>query len=357
MIRVKNLNLAVGAFALCDVSLHVAPGEYFVLFGPSGAGKTLLLECLCGLNRIDAGGIFIDGEDATRLEPRRRRLGYLPQDYALFPHRTVRQNIAFGLEHRGLARRQIHQRVDHWMSMFNVGHLADRHPGRLSGGERQRVALARALAVEPAVLLLDEPVSALDEPMRDQVCRELKQLQRRTRVTTIHVGHSLAEMLATADRVGFVDGGRLVQVGTPRELLDRPKNSRVAQFVQPGNLFAADARTASDAVHLAGPGGARLRAAPSPGIAFAGPVKVMVRPEQFRVSRTAPAATAALACLEGTVSETADVGPMVRVLVACSPGFELAALITRLEHSALQLASGDRVWLSAAPEAVHVMDV
>ena len=168
MIRIERLNYSVGNFALQDVSLQVAEGEYFVLLGPTGSGKTLLAECICGLNRIDSGRIWIGQEDVTRLEPRYRGIGYVPQDYALFPHQSVRANVRFGLTRRLLAERGMSPEAADLMEkvvldLVGISHLAGRSTRKLSGGEKQRVALARALAIEPKVLLLDEPVSALDE--------------------------------------------------------------------------------------------------------------------------------------------------------------------------------------------------
>ncbi|MHC4398810.1 MAG: ABC transporter ATP-binding protein [Planctomycetota bacterium] len=374
MIHVEKIRFSVGNFALDDVSLEVAPGEYFVLLGPSGSGKTLLLECLCGLNRIDSGRVVIGDVDVTRLEPRRRGIGYLPQDYALFPHLTVRRNVAFGLKGRSAhstadrgepnrrARKrsteEIDSQVDEVMGLVGVAFLADRRPERLSGGEKQRVALARALAVRPRVLLLDEPVSALDEQTRDGLCTELKRLQRSTRTTTVHVCHNFAEMMAVADRVGIIHDGRIVQVGTPREILERPRNRFVAQFVQAGNVFSARAE----------PDGPWLRLtrdriefrAPRSSSHAEGDVLFMIRPENVHV-RTVPfdGLPPGAATLEGTVSRLADAGALIRLAVDCGAEearTQFSISLGRKEYSACRVEVGDRVCLAVFPDDVHVLE-
>ena len=356
MIHIEQLHFAVGTFALEDVSLHVRPGEYFALLGPSGAGKTLLVECLCGLCRIDRGRIRIDGRDVTHLEPRHRGIGYLPQDYALFPHRTVRQNIAFGLQHRGLRAAAIRRRVDRLMDQLDVAHLADRYPKKLSGGEKQRAALARALAIEPNILLLDEPVSALDEQTRDSLCRRLKDLQQATGTTTIHVCHNFVEMLAVADRVGVIHQGRVLQVDAPRAVLERPNSTRVARFVQAGNLLPARARCDGPRVRLACSGGPVLWAPKPDWDCDAAEVVAMVRPEHIRLAAAGPGPlTPDTSAVEGTIRHVADMGPLLRVVVACTAETELLVLVGRREYNSAHVGAGDRVYLTIAAEDVHVL--
>lgn len=358
MIHIQRLNFSVGSFALHDVSLHVAPAEYFVLLGPTGSGKTLLVECLCGLNRIDSGQILIAGTDVTHLEPRNRGLGYLPQDYALFPHQTVRRNIRFGLKNRRLNPVSIRQQVDQLMNQLGLDHLADRLPGKLSGGEKQRVALARALAVRPRVLLLDEPVSALDEQTRDNLCHRLRQLQKSTKTTVLHVCHNFVEMLAVADRVGIIERGRILQVGTPQEILKRPNSARVARFVQAGNLFSARAEPDGEWVRLACAGGMEF-IAPRPGSRCpAGDVMVMVRPENIQLrsagseSEKLPPGTTTL---EGSITDVVDLGPMVKVSATCGREAELLVILGKKEYNHRQVGAGRKVALFVAPEDVHLM--
>ncbi|MBN2474784.1 MAG: ABC transporter ATP-binding protein [Pirellulales bacterium] len=355
MIRIEQLQFAVGSFALRKISLHVRPGEYFVLLGPTGSGKTLLIECLCGLNRIRSGRIHIDGVDVTRYEPRNRGIGYLPQDYALFPHRTVRQNVGFGLASRRSDPTTIRREVDRLMEQVGVGHLANRYPERLSGGEKQRVALARALAIRPQVLVLDEPVSALDEQTRDELCRQLKQLQLGTRTTTVHVCHNFAEMLSVADRVGIIQQGGILQVGAPADVLQRPAGTQVARFVQVGNLFAARARDVGGWVEVDCRQGIVLRAAKRGAADLSGQVTVMVRPENVRLTPATPEKPPEATALEGSVSAVVDLGPLVRVRVCCGEGVQWLASLGKREYQDHRLAAGDRVHLSIDPSDVHIM--
>jgi len=403
MIRVENLNMTVGRFALEDVSLHVRPGEYFVLLGPTGSGKTLLIETICGLNRARSGRIIIDGLDMTRREPRHRRLGYVPQDYALFPQQTVLENIAYGLEpdrlwlriprcfvrallvrpaqrlrvpaylaktllirpgrrllelatHRRWAERRP-QTLWELMELVGVRHLADRLPERLSGGEKQRVALARALAIRPQVMLLDEPVSALDEETREAVCRQLKRVQHDTGTTMVHICHNFTEMLAVADRAGIIVDGRILQVGTPQEILQRPCNTRVARFVQAGNLFRAVARADGPWLKLVCGPGLELRVKkPDAPVPDGTELSVMVRPEDVRLAAARPSAPPPeTIVLDATVTDVTDQGPVVNLHVSCGPGPGLVVSLGKRHYRELRPTAGDRVPLLIDCADVHVM--
>ena len=221
-IRIEKLSFRIGEFELKDVSLEVAEGEYFVLTGPNGAGKTMLMRLIAGLEAPDAGEIFIAGARATPVPPWERPIGYVPQDGALFPHRNVERNVAFGLEVRKLDRERIAKEVGEAAELLGISRLLKRTTGGLSGGEKQKVSLARALVLKPAVLLLDEPVSAIDEADRDRLCGELKDIQRRTGVTTIHVAHNRREADLVADRVGVLGSGAVRIVGDGRAAEERP---------------------------------------------------------------------------------------------------------------------------------------
>ncbi len=355
MIRVEGLRYSVGAFALDNVSLDVRPGEYFVLLGPSGSGKTLLLECLCGLNRVAAGRIAIGGRDVTHLEPRSRGIGYLPQDYALFPHCTVRGNVAFGLASRGLAPPDAAERVDRMLRLLGIAPLAGRLPARLSGGEKQRVALARALAIGPQALLLDEPVSALDEQTRDGVLRELRRLQQKTGTTAVHVCHSFAEMLAVADRAAVIYGGRILQVGTPDGILRRPATAAIARFVQSGNILPCRASADGDLVRLDSAEGFSLLACRREPDPSDGEVQAVIRPEHVAVWAEPPdPLPARTAVLEGHLGEATDQGAVVQLTVDCR-GRPLTVALARREHRELALQPGQRLWLAVAAEDVHVV--
>ena len=236
MIRAEEISFSIGTFELRRLNIDMAKGEYFILLGPPGSGKTIFLECLCGLKKIQSGRIRIDGRDVTNLEPRRRGIGYVPQDYALFPHLSVKQNITFGLRAHGYAETNVTETAD----LLGIRHLLSRRINGLSGGEKQRVALARALVLKPKILLLDEPVCALDEVTRQQVCAQLSDIQRRLGLTTVHVSHNLEEAFSVADRAAILHQGLLQQIGTLDELLRKPKSEFVARFMRCENIFCAE---------------------------------------------------------------------------------------------------------------------
>jgi len=228
MIRTEKIIFQVGQFELKRLSIEIAAGEYFILLGPPGSGKTVFLECLCGLKRLKSGRIYIDGRDVTNLEPRLRNIGYVPQDYALFPHLSVEQNISFGLRVRGRSQDEVAETAD----MLGIKQLLSRSIAGLSGGEKQRVALARALVLQPKILLLDEPVCALDEVTRQEVCSQLLAIQRKLGLTTIHVSHNLEEAFSVADRAGLLHHGVMQQVGPMDELVNEPNSEFVARFMR-----------------------------------------------------------------------------------------------------------------------------
>lgn len=279
MIEIENLSLEVGSFALRNLSLRIGAGEYFVLLGPTGAGKTLFLKCLCGLIAVQSGTICIEGQEVTHLAPRLRQIGYVPQDYGLFPHLRVEENITFALRLRRISRREARERVRPILEMLQLEPLLARSPTTLSGGERQRVALARALAIQPRLLLLDEPVSALDESTREHVCTELRRIQQELQITTIHVSHNLEEALAVSDRAGILDAGRLVQTGPVPELLQHPKNEAVARFLRAENIFTGQATPSSRGGSLVSFAGNCIRVSQP----CEGEVKFTIRPEALRV--------------------------------------------------------------------------
>jgi ABC-type Fe3+/spermidine/putrescine transport system ATPase subunit len=239
MIRVDALTVDFGGFALEDISLRVAPGESFFVLGPSGAGKTLLLEAILGIRPPEKGRIFLDGREVTHQRPERRGVGYVPQDLALFPHLSIRENILFGL-HGKIDHHRL-KRLDYWVELMDLGSVIDRKGiETLSGGERQRVALARALITEPSVLFMDEPFSALDASLRRRLQIEFRSLQKKLGLTLVQVTHDPEEAFMMADHMAILIDGKIEQQGLPGELYNRPLNSRVASFLMLHNLFDGD---------------------------------------------------------------------------------------------------------------------
>ncbi|MFO1175053.1 MAG: ATP-binding cassette domain-containing protein [Paracoccaceae bacterium] len=238
----KVYGAELGAFeALRDINLTIRANEFFTLLGPSGCGKTTLLRILGGFEQLSAGSCRIFGQDVSRLPPEGRPVNTVFQQYALFPHMSVRRNIAFGLEMLGRHRSEIARTTDEMLALVHMTDHADRRPDQLSGGQRQRVALARALAPRPKLLLLDEPLSALDLKLRQKMRLELKSLQRETGITFVFVTHDQEEALAMSDRVAVLSKGRLEQVGTPEEIYEFPKSCFVADFIGESNLLKARA--------------------------------------------------------------------------------------------------------------------
>lgn len=240
MIEVRNLSIDLGEFSLRNVNLTVGDKEYFVLLGPTGAGKTVFLECIAGLHRISKGEIWIDGNNVTDLAPEEREMGYVPQDYVLFPFLNVAGNIAFGLRQAGYPRIDIEEKVKTLASLTGVSHLLDGDTRSLSGGEKQRVALARALALSPEVLLLDEPLSSLDLQTAKYLRLELRRIHEASGITTIHITHNQTEAEEIADRIGIFNRGRLEQVGEPKEVFFYPQNEIVADFIGAPNILECD---------------------------------------------------------------------------------------------------------------------
>ncbi|MCO5093177.1 ABC transporter ATP-binding protein [Bosea sp. (in: a-proteobacteria)] len=249
-VDITGVNLSYGTnHVLKDVNLAIEPGEFFAFLGPSGCGKTTLLRLIAGFNQADTGEVRIGGKPITDLPPWKRDVGMVFQSYALWPHMSVRRNVAFGLEERGVKRAEVERRVEAALDLVGLGHLADRRPSQLSGGQQQRVAVARTVAVEPKVLLLDEPLSNLDAKMRVQVRRELRDLQQRLGLTTIFVTHDQEEANTICDRIAVMNDGIVQQVGTPMELYERPANLFVAGFLGTANILAGK---------LTGSGGTRV---------------------------------------------------------------------------------------------------
>ena len=328
--------------ALDDVSIRINQGEFFTLLGPSGCGKTTLLRLIAGFETPTSGTILLDGVDITHLPPNKRPVNTVFQSYALFPHLTVAQNIAFGLEMLGQARSVVAGRVARMLALVKLESLAGRRVSQLSGGQQQRVALARALAPQPKVLLLDEPLSALDLQLRKEMQIELKRLQVETGITFVFVTHDQEEALTMSDRIGVMSAGKLQQVGSPRDIYTRPVNRFVASFIGETNFLPG---------HTV-PGGVRLGCGAVVEVTGmrAGAVTVAVRPEQVRIE---PAGSGGVpAVLRSLVYFGTD----THCHLALADGAEVVARVQNPTGGDVGLAVGQAVSARFAPGAAQVLE-
>jgi sulfate transport system ATP-binding protein len=315
-IQVRGLTKRFGSFvALDDVDVTVRSGTLTALLGPSGGGKTTLLRVIAGLEQADSGTVVIDDQDATRIPARRRDVGFVFQHYAPFGHLSVARNVAFGLEIRKRPKAETAARVDELLHLVHLEAFADRLPSELSGGQRQRMALARALAVEPKVLLLDEPFGALDATVRKELRQWLRRLHDEVHVTTVFVTHDQAEALEVADEIVVVNGGRVEQVGAPDEVYDRPVNEFVMRFLGPTTSLGG----------------------------------LLVRPHDVEVL-TAPADGA----VAGVVESLRRVGFEARLEARADDGSVVEVLGSRSDPALRELRPGDRVWLRAVGPALTI---
>ncbi len=316
--------LAVDAI---DASINA--GEFFSLLGPSGCGKTTTLRMIAGFVRPTSGEILLDGSDVAQVPPHRRNVHTVFQNYALFPHLNVFDNIAFGLRRQKVAKGEVRKRVEEALELVELGGMAARRPQQLSGGQQQRVALARALVLRPAVLLLDEPLGALDAKIRKQLRLELKALQEEVGITFVFVTHDQEEALSMSDRVAVMSAGCIEQIGTPAEVYESPATVFVADFLGVSNLMDAEAVDRAPAHCTLAVGDFRLRAAAGD-LTASGPVKIVARPE--RVELLEHGAERAN-CLPGMVERTVYVGASVQVMVRLATGAQLQASIANTGHA------------------------
>ena len=346
MLEIRDLSLSLGEFSLDGVDLTVADAEYFIILGPTGAGKTILLETLAGIYTPKTGTITLDGRNITRTDPRDREIGMVYQDYMLFPHLTVGENVGFGLRQRGDAPARIRETVRKTADLLGIGRLLERTPGTLSGGEQQRAAIARALVLRPRVLLLDEPLSALDAVTRDRLRKELKAVHRTTKTTVVHITHHFEDIFALADRVAVMQGGRIVQTGTPDEVFRKPATEFVAAFTGMENVYrgVSRVRDGEAAIDL---GAITVRTV----TAVEGDVCVGVRPEEVIVSRE-PFESSATNVFSGTVTEVQQNGMFSKVVV--DAGRPFVAVLTRQSIARLGLAEGEPAYVTFKASAVHV---
>ena len=329
--------------AVDGISLEIPRGSFFALLGPSGCGKTTTLRMIGGFEEPSEGRIFLGDRDVVGLPPYKRDVNTVFQSYALFPHMTVTQNVAFGLERKAVPKNQLKGRVAEMLELVGLSGFAKRKPKQLSGGQQQRVALGRALVNHPRVLLLDEPLGALDLKLRKQMQLELKRIQNEVGITFVHVTHDQEEAMTMADTIAVMNSGRIEQLGTPADLYERPQTAFVAGFLGKSNLLDATV-SGEGVVQLLD--GSELRARTN---GNRGPVAIGVRPEKIRLG------DAGVNRLSGTVKESAYIGVATEVVVATSVG-ELTVFHQNVETGGGAPAPGSPVTLSWEPDATFVVD-
>ena len=316
-IDITGVNKNFGDFvALEDVNVSIPTGQLTALLGPSGGGKSTLLRIIAGLDTADSGTISIEGTNATKLPPQKRNVGFVFQHYAVFKHMTVAKNVAFGLEIRKKGKKEIAHRVDELLRLVHLSQFAHRLPSQLSGGQRQRMALARALAVEPTVLLLDEPFGALDAKVRKELREWLRRLHDEVNVTTVFVTHDQEEALEVADEIVVINEGRVEQIGSPDELYDEPANDFVMGFL--GEVTSLNGS--------------------------------LIRPHDVHIATTPTLAGS----VQGEIARLLRIGFEVRATVLTDDGQEVLVTMTRTHARSLGLEEGQHVWLTAATGATTV---
>jgi spermidine/putrescine transport system ATP-binding protein len=346
-IELSGLTKRFSEVAVDNISLTVASGEFFSLLGPSGCGKTTTLRLIAGFEQPTSGRILLDGVDVSDVPPHRRNVNTVFQSYALFPFLTVHDNVAFGLRHRGQDKAEVGRRVDEALDLVKMTSYAKRRPGQLSGGQQQRVALARALVLKPSVLLLDEPLGALDAKLRRSLKVELKALQERVGITFLYVTHDQEEALTMSDRLAVMNAGHIVQTGTPRAVYEEPADTYVADFLGAANLMAVEVPGAGGELRI---GEFTLTAARCE---VTGPctAHAVIRPERVRIE---PHGSPGPNRVPAMVERVVFLGSGIQVMLRLAPGVPLQALMQN-DGSAADLAQGTPVHVHFPPDALRVL--
>lgn len=345
-LSISEVTKSFGAMtALDSVSLTVEDGEFVTILGPSGSGKTTLLKSIAGFEPADSGDIRLNDESITGRPARHRNIGMVFQNYALFPHLTVAQNVAFPLQMRHVTREEIDRQVQEYLTLVELQHLGHRFPKQLSGGQQQRVALARALVFQPRILLLDEPFGALDRKLRESLQVEIRRLQKKLRLTTVFITHDQEEALLMSDRIAVMNAGRIEQVDVPSEVYFRPATRFVAEFVGESNIMQCS--QSGPSLDLAGFNSAIMNDRPSDKAGYA-----LVRPESVRLGK---AAMALPFKATGKIDEILSLGGAVKVRLITEGGGEFLARVPLSKSEHLEFGEGDTVPLGFALGDVHLL--
>ncbi len=347
-VTVEDAHATLGDFKLRDINLNVSSGEFFVILGPSGAGKSVLLDLIAGFILPRRGRVLLDNVDVTYLPTEKRHLGYMFQSNALFPNMNVYENVKFGLRYAGLPNHQ--RRTEDMMDLVGISKLRDRTPRTLSGGEQQRVALARSLIVEPRILLLDEPLSALDTRSRDVLREELRDVVNQFEITALFVTHDQTEARLLADRLGVMCEGQLIQTGSVRQVFDKPKDSRVATFLGMENIFEGTVVSQEGGIIVADIGNATIEAVADNRKGER--ILLGIRPENITLMRE-QTVSSARNTFNGTIRQVLDFGPINKVIVDC--GFTLSAYVTNTSTETLGLEKGIEVGVAFKAVGVYVI--
>ena len=346
-IELSGLTKRFSEIAVDNIDLTVASGEFFSLLGPSGCGKTTTLRLIAGFEQPTSGRILLDGADVSDVPPHRRNVNTVFQSYALFPFLDVFDNVAFGLRHRGVGKADMRRRVNEALELVMMTSFAKRRPGQLSGGQQQRVALARALVLNPAVLLLDEPLGALDAKLRRSLKVELKALQERVGITFLYVTHDQEEALTMSDRLAVMNAGRIAQIGTPRQVYEEPADTYVADFLGAANLMEIEVVSPDGALRLGDWALTSQRCEAT----TAGKAHAVIRPERVRIEEHGSAGDNRV---PGMVERVVFLGAATQVMLRLAPGVSLQALMQN-DGSRPELTQGTPVHAYLPPDALRVL--
>lgn len=349
MIHIENLSNNWGDFTLKNISLDIKESEYFVILGPTGAGKTLLLEIIAGLYFPKEGRVMINGNDVTFTSPENRGLGFVYQDYALFPHLNVKKNIEYGLKLRKVPEEKREQKISELVKMLKINHLLHRNTETLSGGEKQKVALARALAINPKIILMDEPFSALDENTKSKLISDMKEIHKAEGITFVHVTHSQEEAILLADRIGIMMKGTIVQVGNPEEIFYRPLTREIAQFVKIENIWEGKVTNKKEDEIIVEVSGKEIVAL-SDHFKVGQEVRLIIRPEDIILGK---GNTSARNNFKGKVVSIVKHGFYNIIRIDC--GFEVEAAVTKQSIENLNIREGTDINIFFKATALQVI--